>query len=84
MKLTRDDLKALRFSIFVMQSLLDVCSDPTKRPQLKSSISHVRKVHIMLLAALAQNTLDFSTFVLTDFPPDSQLAKNVNLLCGGL
>jgi hypothetical protein len=82
MKVTRDDLAALRFAHFTLDAVLNVTTDDLHRKKISVAIARVRKVHILLLQIINEGALDFASDILDGVGDESTLAKSVKLLCG--
>jgi hypothetical protein len=82
MKVTRDDLAALRFALFTLDAVLNVTTDDLHRKKISLAIARVRKVHILLLQIVSEGALDFADDVRKGIEDDSPPAKSIRLLCG--
>lgn len=82
MKVTREDLAALRFALFTLDAVLNVTTDDLHRKKISLAIARVRKVHILLLQIVSEGALDFADDVLGGIKDDSTPAKSIRLLCG--
>jgi hypothetical protein len=77
MKITRKDLKSLRFAMCVLEEIERQTVTPEQRLQTKKHKERLRKLHLMLLQVCSQPTFELMKLCQFGIPNEHKLARAI-------